>query len=273
LDYEIFNISKIDIFLWDISYGVFFLTDYAIIVKNLVKIFDNEVTAVDNLNLNVKKGEIYGFLGPNGAGKTTSINIFSGLLQPTSGEVFVGGIDVIKNPRKIKAMIGVCPQEPSLFGYLTGRQNIEFFGNLHCIPKEKIKKQTEFLLNKLNFNSEGDRRVKKYSGGMVRRINVAVALINDPEIVFLDEPTVGMDPQSRRAVWNFITDLKKNGKTVILTTHYIEEAEQLCERVGIIDHGKIIELGNPDELKQKYQAKTLEEIFIKITGRKIREEI
>jgi len=252
---------------------VFFLTDVAISVKNLVKIFDNEITAVDNLNLNVKKGEIYGFLGPNGAGKTTSINILSGLLQPTSGEVIVGGFDVIKNPNKIKEIIGVCPQEPSLFGYLTGRQNIEFFGNLHCIPKEKIKEQTEFLLKKLNFNGEGDRRVKHYSGGMVRRINVAVALINNPDIVFLDEPTVGMDPQSRRAVWEFITDLKKNGKTVILTTHYIEEAEQLCERVGIIDHGKIIELGNPDELKQKYQAKTLEEIFIKITGRKIREEI
>lgn len=249
------------------------MTDCVISVKNLVKIFDNEVTAVDNLNLNVKKGEIYGFLGPNGAGKTTSINILSGLLKPTSGEVIVGGFDVIKNSGKIKEIIGVCPQEPSLFGYLTGRQNIEFFGNLHCIPKEKIKAQTNFLLKKLNFLGEGDRRVKHYSGGMVRRINVAVALINDPDIVFLDEPTVGMDPQSRRAVWEFIQDLKKNGKTVILTTHYIEEAEQLCEQVGIIDHGKIIELGNPDELKQKYKAKTLEDVFIKITGRKIREEI
>ena len=249
------------------------MTDFAISVKNLVKIFDNEITAVDNLNLDVKKGEIYGFLGPNGAGKTTSINIFSGLLRPTSGEVIVGGFDVIKNSEKIKEIIGVCPQEPSLLGYLTGRQNIEFFGNLHCIPKEKIKEQTKFLLKELNFDGEEDRRVKHYSGGMVRRINVAVALINDPDIVFLDEPTVGMDPQSRRAVWNFITDLKKNGKTVILTTHYIEEAEQLCERVGIIDHGKLIELGIPDELKQKYQAKTLEEIFIKITGRKIQEDI
>ncbi|MHA1522340.1 MAG: ABC transporter ATP-binding protein [Promethearchaeota archaeon] len=239
-------------------------------VSNLVKKFNGEVIAVDGLNLNVFKGEIYGFLGPNGAGKTTTLNILCGLLKPTSGEAKIKGIDVISHPEKIKTFIGVCPQEPATIGFLSGRKNLEFFGNLHLVRKKELKKRVDRLLEGLGLSDDAHRPVKNYSGGMVRRINTAIALVNDPEIVFLDEPTVAMDPQSRRAVWGFIKELQEQGKTIILTTHYIEEAEALCDRVGIIDNGKLIELGTPKELKEKYKVKTLEEVFIQLTGRRIR---
>ncbi len=245
----------------------------AISVTNLVKKFNDEVVAVDDLNLNVRRGEIYGFLGPNGAGKTTTLNILCGLLKPTSGEAKIEDIDVIHHPEKIKTLIGVCPQEPATFGFLSGRKNLEFFGNLHLVRKKELKTRIDHLLEALGLSEDAHRPVKNYSGGMVRRINTAIALVSDPEIVFLDEPTVAMDPQSRRAVWGFIKELQEKGKTIILTTHYIEEAEYLCDRVGIIDNGKLIELGVPKELKEKYKAKTLEDVFIQLTGRRIRETV
>ena len=242
----------------------------AIVIENLIKSY-KDVTAVDGLSLEVEKGELFGLLGPNGAGKTTTINVLCGLIEPTKGSVLVGSHDVQKESMKVKELIGVCPQETTVFPYLTGRENLELFGNLHLMPGDKLEKNVEKLLNKLGLSQDATRRVGKYSGGMKRRINLAMALINDPEIAFLDEPTVGMDPQSRRAVWDFIRELKKHEKTIILTTHYIEEAEELCDRVGIIDHGKLIALGKPEELKKKFKAKNLEEVFIRLTGRKIRE--
>jgi ABC-2 type transport system ATP-binding protein len=172
----------------------------------------------------------------------------------------------------VKELIGVCPQDTPVYSYLTGRENAEFFGNLHAMPKEKLKENVDALLQRLGLLEDSKRRVGKYSGGMKRRLNLIIALVHDPEIAFLDEPTVAMDPQSRHAVWDFIRDLKKNGKTVILTTHYMEEAETLCDRVGIIDHGKLIALGTPTALMRKYKAKNLEDVFIQLTGRKIREE-
>lgn len=248
-------------------------TEITISVTDMVKIFKGNIIAVDGLNLNIKKGELYGFLGPNGAGKTTTLDILCGLLEPTSGHASVGGFDVSTNSDDIKKIIGVCPQEPATFGFLSGRKNIEFFGNLHCIPKKILRERTQKLLDALSLTEDADRAVKTYSGGMIRRINTAIALISDPDILFLDEPTVAMDPQSRRAVWAFIDDLRERGKTIVLTTHYIEEAEALCDRVGIIDHGKLIELGTPKGLKQKYDAKTLEDVFIQITGRRLQEDI
>lgn len=212
-------------------------------------------------------------LGPNGAGKTTTINILCGLLKPTSGSATVGGYDVEKETEKIKELIGICPQDTAVFSYLTGRENVEFFGNLHAMAKEKLKENTDTLLERMSLLEDSKRRAGKYSSGMKRRLNLIIALVHEPEIAFLDEPTVAMDPQSRHAVWDFIRDLKKNGKTVILTTHYIEEAEMLCDRVGIIDHGKLIALGVPTELMREYKAKNLEEVFIQLTGRKIREEM
>jgi len=247
------------------------MNDYSIIIEHLVKKYP-DVTAVDDLSLQVSKGELFGLLGPNGAGKTTTINILCGLLKPTSGTVIVGGYNVQKEPAKVKELIGVCPQDTPVYTYLTGKENAEFFGNLHGMPKEKLKKNVNELLQKLDLVDDSKRRVGKYSGGMKRRLNLIMALVHDPEIAFLDEPTVAMDPQSRHAVWEFIRDLKKKGKTVILTTHYMEEAETLCDSVGIIDHGKLIALGAPTDLMRKYNSKNLEDVFIQLTGRKIREE-
>ena len=248
------------------------LKEAAIIIENLTKRFE-DVTAVDGLSLEVEKGELFGLLGPNGAGKTTTINVLCGLLEPSSGSVSVGGYDVRKEPDKVKELIGVCPQETAVFSYLTGRENVELFGNLHAMPKEKLKKNIEELLRKLGLLEDANRRVGKYSGGMRRRTNLIMALVHNPEIAFLDEPTVAMDVQSRHAVWDFIKEFRKQNKTVILTTHYMEEAEELCDRVGIIDHGKLIALGAPEQLKAKFKAKNLEEVFIQLTGRRIREEL
>jgi ABC-2 type transport system ATP-binding protein len=244
----------------------------AIMVQDLVKKFE-DVTAVDGLSLEVQKGELFGLLGPNGAGKTTTVNVLCGLIKPTSGTVKIGDYDVQKETAKVKKLIGVCPQESAIYPYLTGTENVELFGNLHTMDKETLKKRRDMLLEKMGLMEDAKRKSDKYSGGMKRRLSLILALIHDPQIAFLDEPTVGMDPQSRHAVWDFIKELKKEDKTIILTTHYMEEAEELCDRVGIIDHGKLIALGNPQTLISKKKVKNLEEVFIALTGRKIREEI
>lgn len=226
---------------------------------------------MDGLSFEVKAGELFGLLGPNGAGKTTVINILTGLLKPTSGTAIVNGFNIQKQANKVRELIGVCPQEPAYYPYLTGRENVELFGNLHNVPKKLLKQRTEELLELVGLVEGATRRAGKYSGGMIRRISLVMALINDPEIAFLDEPTVAMDPQSRRATWDFVKDLKNRNKTVILTTHYIEEAEALCDRVGIIDRGKLIALDTPQALTREHHADDLEGVFLKITGRKIRE--
>ena len=241
-----------------------------IVIDNLSKKFE-DVTAVDQLSLTVPKGELFGLLGPNGAGKTTTINVLCGLLKPTSGSVFVSGFNVEKEVQKVKQLIGVCPQDTAVFPYLTGRENIEFFGNLHTMSKEDLNRNVTTLLKNMGLTEDADRRVGKYSGGMRRRVNLVMALVHDPAIAFLDEPTAAMDPQSRRAVWEFINGLKAEEKTIILTTHYMEEAEELCDRVGIIDYGNLIALGAPNQLMNQYDAENLEEVFIQLTGRKIRE--
>ncbi|MHA1207405.1 MAG: ABC transporter ATP-binding protein [Candidatus Hodarchaeales archaeon] len=239
-------------------------------VENLIKKF-GDFTAVDGLSFEVKPGELFGLLGPNGAGKTTTINIMTGLHKPTSGTAIVGGFDIKSQITEIRKLIGVCPQDPALYPYLTGKENVELFGNLHTVPKKILKQRTEELLELVGLVEGATRRTGTYSGGMIRRISLVMALINDPEIAFLDEPTVAMDPQSRRATWAFVENLKERKKTVILTTHYIEEAEALCDRVGIIDEGKLIALDTPQGLMQEHNADDLEGVFLKITGRKIRE--
>ncbi len=242
----------------------------AIVIHHLTKTFE-DITAVDGLSLEVENGELFGLLGPNGAGKTTIINILCGLLEPTSGSVRVRGYDVQKDPQTVKTLIGVCPQETAVYPYLTGRENIEFFGQLHTMSQEALRTNTEMLLDKLGLTEDAHRRVGQYSGGMKRRINLIMALVHDPDIAFLDEPTVAMDPQSRHAVWDFIRELKTQGTTVILTTHYMEEAEALCDRVGIIDKGQVIALGSPEALIRRHGVQDLEEVFIELTGRRIRE--
>ena len=246
----------------------------AIEVRNLKKYFKNKfetIKAVDDISFKVKKGELFGFLGPNGAGKTTTINILSGLLRPMEGTAIIGGYDVLKDLKKVKELIGICPQEPAIFKFLNAQENIELFGNLHLMSKEELKERTQNLLEKLDLLEASKRKTKGYSGGMIRRLNLIISLINDPKIVFLDEPTVGMDPRARRSTWEFIGSLKSTDKTIILTTHYIEEAEALCDRVAIIDYGRLIELGSPKDLMEKYEVENLEKVFMKITGRRIME--
>lgn len=247
-------------------------------VKDLKKYFIgkrrfNDVKAVDGISFDVKKGEIFGLLGPNGAGKTTTINMLCGLLKPTEGTAKVGGYDVMKNLNEVKELISVCPQEAAIYPFLTGRENIDFLGNMHLMSKEKLNERAEKLLNFLGLFEVSKRKAKEYSGGMKRQLNLIVALINEPNILFLDEPTVGMDPRVRRKTWEFISSLDNEDRTIILTTHYIEETEALCDRVAIIDFGKLVALGSPKELMEKHDATNLEEVFLKITGRKILEGI
>ena len=241
-----------------------------IVIRDLVKRF-GDVTAVNGLNLEIRKGEFFGFLGPNGAGKTTTISILCGLLEPSGGSVHIGGLDVRKDMSNIKARIGVCPQESAAYRFLTGKENIELFGNLHGMDKQTLRERTTDLLSQSDFADSAKRRVKGYSGGMMRQLNLLMALISDPEIVFLDEPTVGMDARARRRTWEHIGALKEQKKTVILTTHYIEEAQALSDRVGIIDYGELIALGTSETLMEKHESKDLEEVFLKITGRRIAE--
>jgi ABC-2 type transport system ATP-binding protein len=248
------------------------MSEHAIIIKNLTKKYEDKL-ALDNLSLHVAKGELFGLLGPNGAGKTTAISIMCGLIKPTSGTAQINGYDTQKDAQKVKALIGVCIQETAIYPYLTGRENLELFGNLYGLNKKTIKERSKMLLTKMGLTEDAKRLTAKYSGGMKRRLSLALALIHDPEIAFLDEPTVAMDPQSRHAVWDFIKEQNAKGKTIILTTHYMEEAEQLCNRVGIIDHGKLIALGTPKELIAKNGVKNLEEVFIQLTGRNMREEV
>jgi ABC-2 type transport system ATP-binding protein len=242
----------------------------AIVIDDLAKHFGS-VKAVDGLNLKVPEGELFGLLGPNGSGKTTTINVLCGLLQPTRGRVFVGGYEVGKSDGRVKELIGVCPQEPAIYSKLSGRENVELFGQLHSMPKDELRRRTDLYLQKLQLLDDAKRKAGKYSGGMQRRISLIMAIIHGPSVAFLDEPTVAMDPQSKHVVWEFIREFKAQGKTVVLTTHYMEEAEELCDRVGIIDHGRLIALGVPKELRERYGEKDLEGVFIRLTGRGIRE--
>ena len=238
--------------------------------SDLVKKYD-EVTALDKLNLEIMQGELFSLLGPNGAGKTTTINILTGILKPTSGTATIAGFDIEENMNEIKKLIGVCPQEAAVFQFLNAKENIELIGNLHSISKTEIEERTTGFLELLGLTEASQRKAGGYSGGMLRKLNLMMALINDPKIAFLDEPTVGMDARSRRNTWEFIGSLKGKNKTIILTTHYIEEAETLSDRVGIIDSGKLVELGTPEELKTEYGVKSLEQVFLNITGRRITE--
>jgi len=248
------------------------MSDNAIIVENVTKRFDS-VTAVDDLSLEIKWGELFGLLGPNGAGKTTVLNVLATLLEPTKGGAQVGGFDVEHDGKNVRDIIGVCPQEPAYYGHLTGRENIEIFGTFHDVPKSELKERTDELINKIGMEDHADRKAKEYSGGMIRRVSTVMALIHNPKVALLDEPTVAMDPVSRRAVWDFILELKQKGMAIVLTTHYMEEAEFLCDRVGIMDEGRLIALGSPKELLKENDAETLEEVFIKLTGKKLREVV
>src|ERR1051325_6321754 len=223
-------------------------------VKNLTKKFAN-VEALKGISFTINKGEIYGLLGPNGAAKTTTIGIISTLTQPDAGEVFLNGLTLPKDAEKIKRIIGVVPQEIALYQELSAYDNLIFWGSLYDLPKDKLQTKADEILKLVGLFDRKNDKIKTYSGGMKRRINIASALLHSPEIIFMDEPTVGIDPQSRNLIYEVIEKLNKEGITIVYTTHYMEEAERLCKRIGIIDNGKIIAEGTLEELRNSGGAR------------------
>ncbi len=241
-------------------------------VKDLKKKFKDFV-AVDKISFEVKEGEIFAFLGPNGAGKTTTIKILTTLLQPTSGEIKLNGFSPTKQQDETRKSFGIVFQDPSLDDELTAYENMEFHGVLYDVEKKLRKKRIKELLEFVELWDRKDSIVKTFSGGMKRRLEIARGLLHHPKILFLDEPTLGLDAQTRNHMWNYIKDLAKKEKmTVFLTTHYLEEAEKIADRIAIIDHGKIEKIGTDKEIKKSTGTKSLEEAFLKITGYKIREQ-
>jgi len=217
--------------------------------KDLTKQF-NGFTAVDHINISVKEGEIFGLLGPNGAGKTTTISMLITLLRPTEGTATVAGYDVKKDPDKVRKHIGVVFQDTSIDRYLTGYENMWLHGKLYNIPSNELKTRIKELLEFVELWDKKDVELRKYSGGMIRRLEIARGLLHTPDVLFLDEPTLGLDPHTRAHIWDYIKKLKKEkNMTILLTTHYMDEADKLCDRIAIIDHGKIIAEGTPEELK------------------------
>ena len=217
-----------------------------------------QVVAVDNLDLDIPEGEVFGFLGPNGAGKTTTIRVLTTLTKPTSGSAAVSGFDVVKEPDKVKKVIGVVQQHLSLDRDLTVRENMEFRARLHHIGSSERKRRIDELLDYVGLTEHANRIVVKLSGGMQKRVSIVCSLLHRPKVLFLDEPTVGLDAQTRRRLWELIRRLNLDGTTIFLTTHYIEEAEALCQRVGILHQGRLIALGAPLELRKKLGLVTVE---------------
>ena len=241
-------------------------------VKNLTKKF-KDFTAVDNISFDVKKGEIFAFLGPNGAGKSTTIKILTTLLDKTSGEILVNGKNPAIHKDSVRKSFGIVFQDPSLDDDMTAFENMQLHAVLYSIPGSEREQRIKDLLTFVELWDRKDSLVKTFSGGMKRRLEIARGLLHHPKILFLDEPTLGLDPQTRNHMWQYVQDLsKEEGMTVFFTTHYMEEAEKIAKRIAIIDHGKIIATGSPDELKKQTNTQSLEEAFLKLTGNVIRDE-
>jgi ABC-2 type transport system ATP-binding protein len=240
-------------------------------VQDLSKHFGH-VIAVDNISFEVGRAEVFGFLGPNGAGKTTTINILCTLLVPTSGGAMVNGFNVVTSPNEVRRSIGIIFQDPSLDERLTAYENLNFHGMIYHLPSKLRKTRIDEVLHMVGLYSKKNTIVRTFSGGMKRRLEIARGLMHSPGILFLDEPTTGLDPQTRKYIWNYIIELSQKERiTVFLTTHYMDEAE-ICQRIGIIDNGKIVDLDTPGALKDKYNVSSLNEVFLEATGRDIREE-
>jgi ABC-2 type transport system ATP-binding protein len=235
--------------------------DNSIEAHGLVREFKKGPRAVDGIDLRVDPGEIYGFLGPNGAGKSTTVHMLTTLLPPTAGTALVAGYDVVKEGPKVRRAIGAALQEAALDPFLTGREHLRLQTAMHGITGEERRRRSDELLDRVGLSEAADRKVNGYSGGMKRRLDLALALVHRPRILFLDEPTTGLDPQSRNALWMEVGRLaKEEGVTVFLTTQYLEEADVLADRVGIIDHGHIVAEGTPEELKAEIACSTVEAV-------------
>lgn len=206
--------------------------------------------AVDGISFEVAEGELFGFLGPNGAGKTTTLSMISGLLKPDQGQVSVNDIDVWRSPKEAKRILGLVPQDLALYEPLTARENIMFWGSLYHVPKAQLKISMDLWLDRVGLSDRAREPVSKFSGGMKRRLNLAIGLVHNPKVVLLDEPTVGIDPQARNNILDIIRDIAREGTTILFTTHHLEEAESLCDRIAIMDHGTILQTGSVAELAQ-----------------------
>jgi len=241
-------------------------------VENLTKEFSG-LKAVDNISFNVKKGTIFAFLGPNGAGKTTTIKMLTTLLRPTDGKIWINGYDCSKEQDEVRKSFGIVFQDPSLDDELTAMENMEFHGVLYKIPTKIRRQRIKELLGIVDLWGRKDNLVKTFSGGMKRRLEIARGLLHHPKIFFLDEPTLGLDPQTRKKIWDYIKELnQKYQTTIFFTTHYMDEAEKMAEEIAIIDNGKIIIRGTASRLKAKTQTNSLEDAFISLTGKTIREQ-
>jgi ABC-2 type transport system ATP-binding protein len=229
----------------------------AIEIIDLCKNFGS-FKAIDHLSLTIRQGEIFGLLGPNGSGKTTTINMISGLTVPTSGQVRVLGHDVRHNARKVRQVLGAVPQETALYEELTAWANMDFHADIFGVPRKEKKERITAILQLVQLFDRKDSQVRTFSGGMKRRLALGRALLHNPQLVYLDEPTLGVDVQARRVIWDYILSLRDQGKTILITTNYLEEAQALCERIAIIDHGKLIAVDTPDHLKQTYGGSVIQ---------------
>jgi len=246
-------------------------------VRNLVKTFGKH-EAVKAVSFTIGKGEIFGLLGPNGAGKSTTINMMCGYLEPTSGDTFIGGTSITKEPRKVKRIIGVVPQEIALYQDLTSMENLEFFGEIYGLSSKERRTRAEDVLQFVGLYERRKEPVKNFSGGMQRRINMAIAMIHQPAFLMMDEPTVGVDPQSRENIFDTIEKLRDQGITILYTTHYMEEAERMCNHIAIMDEGRIIAMGTLEQLlalrdqnREVARPHGLQELFIQLTGKTLRD--
>jgi ABC-2 type transport system ATP-binding protein len=241
-------------------------------VENLVKKF-GEFTAVDHISFNVAPGEIFAFLGPNGAGKTTTIKMLTTLLRPTSGTLEIDGLDPDAHSNEVRKRFGIVFQDPSLDGDMTAYENMELHAVFYHVPRKVRAERIEKLLRLFELWERRKDQVKLFSGGMKRRLEIARGLLHTPKILFLDEPTLGLDPQTRNQLWTHVKHLNQSeGVTVFLTTHYMDEADRVAHRIAVIDHGKIVTQGTPEELKQQTSSNSLEEAFLALTGSAIRDE-
>jgi ABC-2 type transport system ATP-binding protein len=230
------------------------------------------VPALDRLTVAVPRGQVFGLLGPNGAGKTTAISMMCTLMRPQSGRLTLGGIDLLKQPRRVRGLIGLVPQEIALYPSLSGRENLHYFGRLNGLGGAQLEQRAQECLGLVGLLDHADRAVQTYSGGMKRRANLAVGIVHRPELLFLDEPTVGIDAQSRNMIIENLLRLRDSGMTMVYTTHYMEEAQQLCARIAIVDRGRVIAEGAPRQLvAERADCGNLEELFLQLTGRQLRD--
>ena len=242
----------------------------ALRIENLRKTYSNGFLALDGISLEVEAGKFFGLLGPNGAGKTTLINSVVSLVRPDSGSVEVFGRDAYSEFREARRMIGVSPQEVNLDRFLTVEETLIFHAGYYGVPKKKARERSDELLERFGLADRRDQRTNTLSGGMKRRVLFARALIHDPKVLFLDEPTAGVDVELRYRLWGYIRELNRGGMTILLTTHYLEEAEALCEDIALINGGNIVARGSSDDLKNDYQAKNVEEVYMKVIGHDLR---